>query len=134
MKFQKVVDPNKIMKTLEKALRIISDLKVSFIFSFMRDLNFKAIENLWDHNAILFQRETDNLTNSQLNFLKALCHNIKQLSSAETILNYKLGTSANVIRIKEALENKEIIDLMGPQVEFMDPLFKSWLTNVYFKQ
>ena len=39
-----------------------------------------------------------------------MCHDVKQFSSAETIVNYKLGTSANVIRIKEALENKEIID------------------------
>ncbi|HWY13429.1 MAG TPA: ATPase [Bacteroidia bacterium] len=93
----------------------------------------RAVENLWSHNAILFQRETDSLTNSQLNFLKAMCHNVKQFSSAETIVNYKLGTSANVIRIKEALENKEIIDTINPAPEFMDPLFKTWLTNVYFK-
>lgn len=94
----------------------------------------KAMEILWNHNAILFQRETDNLTNSQINFLRAMCHNVKQFSSAETIVNYKLGTSANVIRIKEALEAKEIIDLMGQAPEFMDPLFKTWLTSVYFKR
>lgn len=94
----------------------------------------RALENLWSHNAILFQRETDSLTNSQLNFLKAMCHNVKQFSSAETIVTYKLGTSANVIRIKEALESKEIIDLMGPTIEFMDPLFKTWLTKVYFNR
>lgn len=93
----------------------------------------KALENLWSHNAILFQRETDNLTNMQLNFLKAVCDNVKQLSSSETIQTYKLGTSANVIRIKEALENKEIIDTVGPTLEFIDPLYRSWLNNIYFK-
>jgi hypothetical protein len=68
-----------------------------------------------------------------LNFLKALCHNVKQLSSSETIRDYKLGTSANVVRMKEALENKEIIDTVGPVIEFIDPLYKTWLLNVYFK-
>lgn len=92
-----------------------------------------ALENLWSHNTILFQRETDALTNTQLNFLRAMCDNVKQYSSSETILNYKLGTSANVIRIKEALENKEIIDTVGPTIEFIDPLFKIWLTKVYFR-
>ena len=93
----------------------------------------QALKNLWQQNTILFQRETDNLTNTQLNFLKAMCHNVKQFSSAETIQTYKLGTSAGVIRIKEALETKEIIDTVGPQIEFIDPLFKIWLTKVYFK-
>jgi hypothetical protein len=92
-----------------------------------------AVKNLWQQNTILFQRETDNLTNTQLNFLKAMCHNVKQLSSAETIQTYKLGTSAGVIRIKEALETKEIIDTVGPKIEFIDPLFKIWLMKVYFR-
>lgn len=93
----------------------------------------RALQNLLDHSTILYQRETDHLTNNQLNFLKALCDNVKQFSSAETITNYKLGTSANVIRIKEALENKEIIDMVGP-LEFIDPLYKTWLIKVYFKR
>ena len=92
----------------------------------------RALQNLLDHSTILYQRETDNLTNSQLNFLKAMCNEVKQFSSAATINTFKLGTSANVIRIKEALENKEIIDTVGP-LEFIDPLYKTWLSKVYFK-
>lgn len=92
----------------------------------------KALQNLLDHSTILYQRETDNLTNMQLNFLKAMCHDVKQLSSAETINTFKLGTSANVVRTREALENKEIIDTVGG-LDFIDPLYKTWLTKVYFK-
>lgn len=92
----------------------------------------RAMQNLLDHSTILYQRETDNLTNNQLNFLKAMCHDVKQFSSAENITTYKLGTSANVIRIREALENKEIIDTIGG-LEFIDPLYKTWLKKVYFK-
>lgn len=97
-----------------------------------KDIN-KALENLMLQNSILFQRETDNLTNNQLNFLKALIAGATQLSSKETMQDYKLGTSANVLRIKEGLENKEVIDTVGPTIEFMDPLFKMWLQQIYFK-
>lgn len=93
----------------------------------------KAVENLWNQNTILFQRETDNLTNMQLNYLKALCNDEKHLSASETLQNYKLGTSANVIRTKEALEKKEIIDAVGPKIEFIDPLYKTWLKKIYFR-
>ncbi|MEO6303704.1 MAG: ATPase, partial [Bacteroidia bacterium] len=92
-----------------------------------------ALENLMLQNSILFQRETDNLTNNQLNYLKALIKGAHQLSSKETMQEYKLGTSANVIRIKEGLENKEVIDTVGPTIEFIDPLFKLWLQKIYFK-
>jgi AAA+ ATPase superfamily predicted ATPase len=92
-----------------------------------------ALENLMLQNSILFQRETDNLTNNQLNYLKALIDGVKQLSSKDTMQAYKLGTSANVLRIKEGLENKEVIDSVGPATEFIDPLFKMWLQQIYFK-
>jgi hypothetical protein len=92
----------------------------------------EALDKLMIQHSILFQREIDQLTNMQINFLKALCEGIIQFSAKENLDNYKLGTSANVIRIKDALESKEIIDLMGNKIEFIDPLFKHWLTKIYF--
>lgn len=86
-----------------------------------------------DQYSILYQNEVDHLTNPQHFFLKALCDKIEQLSSAETIWEYKLGTSANISRIKVALENKELIDITGKLISFNDPLFESWLKQKYFK-
>jgi hypothetical protein len=74
----------------------------------------------------------DQLSNPQLNFLKAVINKEEQLSSAETILEYKLGTSANVSRIKTALENKELIDISGKKISLNDPLFEYWLKRKYF--
>lgn len=71
-----------------------------------------AIDKLLNQHTILFQREVDNLTNPQINFLKALCNNVKQFSSANTLIEYKLGTSGNVNRIKESLVKKETLDLV----------------------
>ena len=92
-----------------------------------------TLNELLDQYTILYQKEVDQLTNPQLNFLRALCDKVGQLSSAETIREYKLGTSANIPRIKVALENKELIDITGKQINFNDPLFESWLKQKYFK-
>ncbi|MEJ0103482.1 MAG: hypothetical protein WDO19_13415 [Bacteroidota bacterium] len=53
-----------------------------------------TLAELLDQYSILYQKEVDQLTNPQLNFLRALCDKVQQLSSAETIREYKLGTSA----------------------------------------
>ncbi len=91
-----------------------------------------ALETLLLQHGILFQREVDQLTNYQLNFLKAMCNNVEQFTAAASLAEYNLGTSANVLRIKKALENKEIIDTISGTPEFLDPLFKVWLKEVYF--
>jgi uncharacterized protein len=91
-----------------------------------------TVSDLLDQYTILYQKEVEQLTNPQLNFLKALCDGVAQLSSSETIAKYKLGTSANIPRIKTALENKELIDIIGKQINFNDPLFELWLKKKYF--
>ena len=91
-----------------------------------------ALNYLILQHGILFQREVDLLTNPQLNYLKAVCDGVKQYSSAKILQEYSLGTSANVLRIRAALENKEIIDTIGPEIEILDPLFEYWLKRIYF--
>lgn len=83
--------------------------------------------------SLLFQSKTDELTNPQINFLKALIDVVEQFSSKETLETYKIGTSANVLRVKKALENKEIIDIRGSNISLLDPMYKSWLKDWYFK-
>ncbi len=93
-----------------------------------------AIEELLDQYTILYQKEVDMLTNFQLNFLKALSNNETSLNSSGVLEMYNLGTSANITRIKIALQNHEIIDVLGKQVTFNDPLFAIWLKKRFFKQ
>lgn len=92
-----------------------------------------SIDALLSQHAILFQREVDGLTNPQVNFLKALCDGVQQLSAAETLQRYRLGTSGNVNRIKAALVSKEIIDITPERIEIIDPLFKLWFSKIYMK-
>jgi hypothetical protein len=90
-----------------------------------------ALDDLFVQYAMMYQREMDGLTNKQLNFLRALADKVDKFSSSETLIDYKLGTQGNIKRIKKALENKEIIDLWGKQIEFIDPLFRLWFKSVY---
>ena len=82
--------------------------------------------------SMLFQNLTDGLSRTQLSLLKALTDNVNQLSSQSTVMEYRLGTSANVIKLKKMLMSKEIIDIQGNQISFLDPLYKFWLQEYFF--
>ena len=92
-----------------------------------------AVNDLLNQNAILFSREIDHLSNPQINFLEALASGEESFHSSSIIAKYKLGSSSNVTRIKEALETKEIIDALTPKLEFLDPAFELWFKVKYMK-
>ncbi len=89
----------------------------------------EAIENLLDKLSLLYQRETDQLSNGQVNFLKAVCHGETRFTTTDVISRYRLSSSANVIRVKNALEQKEVIDSMESSVQFSDPMYKIWFSK-----
>ena len=93
----------------------------------------QAHEALTLQLGLLFQNLTESMTNTQLNYLQAMINEETRLSSSEIITKYHLGTSANVSRIKNALGEREIIDIQHGKNEFLDPLFKTWLKQYYFK-
>jgi hypothetical protein len=94
----------------------------------------QAMEGLILQLSMLFQTITDSLSTTQINFLKAMLEGVEQFSSKETLSRYNLGTSANILRIRQALLSKEIIDMDGPKLFFLDPVYKRWLRQYYFKQ
>lgn len=92
-----------------------------------------AHESLVMQLSLLFQSITDELSNTQINFLKAIISEAEQLSSKKTLQEFHLGTSANILKIKKALLNKEIIDIQSGAINFLDPIYKYWLKNYFFK-
>ncbi len=86
-----------------------------------------ALDDLLSQNAILYSRDTENLSTPQFNFLKALADGVTtNLSSRDIISRYELGTSANVLKIKKALVQKELIDDNISNIEFLDPAYELW--------
>ena len=91
-----------------------------------RNILEEALTDLLNQNAIFYQREADNLSNTQIGLLKAISSGTELLSSAAAALTFKLGTSASVKKNKVALEKKEIIDLFSAAPGFLDPAFQLW--------
>jgi uncharacterized protein len=93
----------------------------------VNDLLIKqSVQELIDQNAILYFKETEDLNNTELRLLRAVCASEAQLTSRETISRYNLGTSAGVIKAKKSLIAKEILDENKKQVYFIDPVFQHW--------
>jgi len=91
-----------------------------------------ALETIIYQLSLLFQNLTESLPTTQVNYLRLLIDNVQKPSSKETIMHYNLGTSANAIRIRNSLIDKEIIDIAEGNVKFLDPLYKIWLSRYYF--
>lgn len=92
-----------------------------------------AIDDLLEQNKVFFQRETEQLSDLQLNFLRALASGVTTgFSSKGVIRKYRLESSANVQSIKKALLKKDLIDIDGQHVSFNDSLFKLWLQRQTF--
>jgi len=87
-----------------------------------------AIDDLLEQNKAFFQREVEQLSELQLNFLRALAHGVSTgFTRKEIIKKYRLESSANVSSVKKALLKKDLITVDGQDITFNDSLFKLWL-------
>jgi hypothetical protein len=91
-----------------------------------------ALQGIKNQLSLLFVSQIDNMSTTQINFLKAVLNGETTFSSQEVLKNYRLGTSANLKKIKTALLSKEIIDIQGKTIEILDPVFKLWLMEDLF--
>ena len=87
-----------------------------------------AINDLLEQNKVFFQREIEQLSEYQLNFLKALANGISSgFSRKEIIKKYRLESSANIQSVKKSLLKRGIIDIDEQTVTFDDSIFKLWM-------
>ncbi|CAI9674346.1 ATP-binding protein [Elizabethkingia anophelis] len=93
-----------------------------------------ALERLVQSNVPLFQNKIEEFSTGQINLLKAIAKNEKQLSSKETLKRYHLGTSAGVNKNKNTLLQKDIISEERGIIEFLDPVFELWFRKLYFDE
>ena len=90
-----------------------------------------AFDGLEDQLGLAFSLILDNLTPTQIGFLQAVANGETSFTSQEVLNKYKLGSSANVKNIKNALEKKELIDILPDSITIQDPVFKHWLLIKY---
>ncbi|MBR6494473.1 MAG: ATP-binding protein [Prevotella sp.] len=92
-----------------------------------------AIDDLLEQNKAFFQREVEQLSELQLNFLRALANGVTNgFSRKDVIKKYRLESSANVQSIKKSLLKKDLIDIDSQNITFNDSLFKQWLKRQKF--
>jgi uncharacterized protein len=92
----------------------------------------EAFEALVDQLSLLFSNLIDSLTAKQISFLIAVANGEHNFSSKEVLKKYDLGTSANIKNLRQGALNKDIIDIFTEnKIEFQDPIFEYWLSNIY---
>ena len=95
------------------------------------DIVKEAFSSLCAQLSLVFSHIIDGLTPSQIGFLQAVADGVSSFTSQAVLAKYRLGSSANVKNIKQALEKKELIDIQPGRIEIQDPVLKFWMLREY---
>ena len=91
-----------------------------------------AISDMLSQNSLLFLQQIEGLTSFQMNFIRAVAKGVHSDFTSQNILKtYNLGTKSNIVRIKNALIQKELIDTSTEGVIISDPIFKLWFERAF---
>lgn len=94
----------------------------------------EAFQDIIDQNTPLFEKQTENLTAYQMNFLRAIVSGVhSEFSTKEVILKYDLGSSANVSAVRRSLIKREMIDIEDRRIIIPDPVLEIWLRREFAK-
>lgn len=82
---------------------------------------------LLQNNTAFFQSQIATLTTYQMNMLRAVCDGVtSDFGSKKIIDRYNLGSKSNITRLKNTLEDKELIETNNGNTTICDPVFKLW--------
>ncbi|MGN6645754.1 MAG: AAA family ATPase [Cytophaga sp.] len=93
-----------------------------------------ALTELIYANTPLYQNEIENISITQLNFLKAVVKGETQFTSAAVMNTYALGTPRNVSKNKSLLINTDLIHEIDGIFQFVDPAFELWFRKQFLNQ
>jgi len=93
-----------------------------------------ALEELIQASIPFYQSEVENLSNTQLNLLKAIAKKETQFTATKVMHTYNLGTPRNVSKNKTILIQKDMIEEQSGSFEFLDPAFELWFRNRFFNE
>ncbi|MBQ0074815.1 MAG: ATP-binding protein [Prevotella sp.] len=131
----------KISRELAKEVTILTECYSSYVqhlawFLWLKtdneatedDLRY-ATNRLLDSQEALFIQQTEGLSDYQMNFLHAIADGVHTGFTQKSVLSkYRLGTSANITRLKNTLKEKDLIETTEPRsLDMSDPILKLWL-------
>ena len=93
----------------------------------------QALKTLISIHEPRFISIVNDLTDHQLSLLRAVLDGVVKFSASDVIEKYKLNSSANVRRVKDALKKKEVLTFNEKdEPVILDPLFEYWVGKHYF--
>lgn len=94
-----------------------------------------ALKSIISINEPRFINMVNDLTDFQLSLMRAVLDGVVKFSASEIIERYRLNSSANVRRVKDALRKKEILTFNEKdEPVILDPLFEYWISRHYFER
>lgn len=93
----------------------------------------EALKTIVSVHEPRFISMVNDLTDHQISLMRAVVDGVVRFSASDVIEKYRLNSSANVRRVKDALKKKEIITFNEKdEPVILDPLFEYWITKKYF--
>lgn len=94
-----------------------------------------GVSRLLDACEPLFIQQTEDLSAYQMNFLHAIVNGVHTgFTQSAVLARYRLGTAANVTRLKKALVEKDLLMTTAPKhMDMSDPILALWLKKRVWK-
>ncbi|NLJ43188.1 MAG: ATP-binding protein, partial [Bacteroidales bacterium] len=93
-----------------------------------------SLRELLNANMPFYQNQTENMSSTQINLLKAVAAGESQLTSSRVMNEFRLGTPRNVSKNKMTLINNDVIWESGRTYFFLDPAFEIWFGKAFLKE
>lgn len=91
-------------------------------------LGLKQVLNI---NTPMFQNDSESLSSTQIEMLKAIAHGEQHFSSQAVKQLYNLGNPNTIVKNKKTLQNKDIIEKEKENFAFVDPIYHLWFKEEY---
>lgn len=94
------------------------------------ELGLKQVMNI---NTPMFQNDTESLSSTQIELLKAIANGEQHFSSQAVKQIYSLGNPNTIVKNKRTLQNKDIVEMQKNEFVFVDPIYQLWFKEEYCK-
>lgn len=94
------------------------------------NLGLKQVLNI---NTPMFQNDTESLSSTQIEMLKAIANGEQHFSAQSVKQIYHLGNPNTIVKNKKTLQNKDIIEKQKDDFVFVDPIYRLWFKGEYCK-
>ena len=105
-----------------------------FIWSFTsqevtEDVFALGLKQVLNINTPMFQNDTENLSSTQIEMLKAICDGEQHFASQAVKQIYNLGNPNTIVKNKKTLQNRDIIEKQKDDFVFVDPIYRLWFKD-----